>query len=363
MSVTLVAEPVGVAPSPTLAEIWHAVAPTPGEIAQARRRLQRKAASILAVTGVGYWGLVIANFSLPLRLLFAGVLVLGLTATGTGVMHDANHGSFSGRRWVNATLAYSMDLLGGSSWLWRFQHNHLHHGNPNVDGVDGDIAQAPFARLAPNQPWKPWYRGQYVYLWFLYGFMNLKNLLIGDFENFARGSMNGHRFREQPRRVDIVRAVVGKCCHLGWALVVPLMFNPWQDVLIFYVVCSWAVGFILAIVFQLAHCVDLAEFPDAELARRGEDFMAHQMHTTVDIACGIPALAPAFRWLVGGLDHQVEHHLAPRLPHTLYPALAVRFREACRQAGIVHRDHVSISAALASHTRWLRAMGRQPRLA
>ena len=67
-----------------------------------------------------------------------------------------------------------------SSWLWRFQHNTLHHGNTNVVGFDADIALAPFARLAPSQPWHRWYRAQHIYIWPLYGFLALKNLLVSD---------------------------------------------------------------------------------------------------------------------------------------------------------------------------------------
>ena len=73
---------------------------------------------------------------------------------------------------------------------------------------------------------------------------------------------------------------------------------------------------------------------DADAPRRGDDFAIHQMRTTADIASPIPVLGHVFRWLVGGLDHQIEHHLAPRLPHTLYPRTAARFRAACRDHGV-----------------------------
>ena len=79
---------------------------------------------------------------------------------------------------------------------------------------------------------------------------------------------------------------------------------------------------------------------------------------TVDIASPVPVLGHAFRWLVGGLDHQIEHHLAPRLPHTVYPIVAARFHRVCREAGVTYRLHPGVWAALRSHGRWLRAMGR-----
>jgi linoleoyl-CoA desaturase len=111
----------------------------------------------------------------------------------------------------------------------------------------------------------------------------------------------------------------------------------------------------------MAHCVDEAEFPSADTPRRGEDFVAFQMRTTVDIRSSAPIVGPLFRWLVGGLDYQVEHHLAPRLPHTVYAQTAAQFRTLCDRAGVVAvRRHTSVMAALRSHTRWLVAMGRRP---
>ena len=114
-------------------------------------------------------------------------------------MHDGNHGSFSRHAWLNHVAGYSLDALGGSSWLWRFKHNTLHHGNPNVEGVDSDISQAPFARLAPMQPLRPWHRWQHVYLWFLYGFFALKNLVFGDFRTLAAARIGAQGAAHQAR--------------------------------------------------------------------------------------------------------------------------------------------------------------------
>lgn len=313
---------------------------------------------ILALVASSYWCLVVTDLPLVFRLLAAAGLVIGLIAVGTGIMHDANHGSFSRRRWLNRLLAYTSDALGASSWLWRFQHNTLHHGNPNVVGFDSDISQAPLARLAPTQEWRWWHRMQHIYMWPLYGLMAVKNLLISDVVALAKGRMDTQPLRSRVRPSVVIRVTLGKLFHLGWAVVLPLLFNPWWVVLVFYIGCSWLVGLFLAITFQLAHCVDVADFPAIESPRRGDDFVVHQMNTTVDISSRAPVLGPIFRWLVGGLDHQIEHHLAPRLPHTIYPLIAARFRRECEASGIPYRLHTSVWGALRSHARWLRAMGR-----
>jgi linoleoyl-CoA desaturase len=63
---------------------------------------------------------------------------------------------------------------------------------------------------------------------------------------------------------------------------------------------------------------------------------------------------------MGGLDFQIEHHLAPRLPHTTYALIAPRLEAACAERGIDYRVHASLTEAIRSHARWLREMGRPP---
>jgi linoleoyl-CoA desaturase len=197
----------------------------------------------------------------------------------------------------------------------------------------------------------------------LYGFLSLKNLLVSDVVTLIRQRMDTQPLRAPVKPLVVVQVVLGKLGHLAWAVVVPLMFNPWWAVVAFYVTCSWLVGFILAITFQLAHCVDATEMGTPQVGRRGDDFVAHQLNTTADVASSVPVLGHLFRWVVGGLDHQIEHHLAPRLPHTLYPKLAARFRAACEEPGITYRLHPTMGAALRSHARWLRTMSKRPELA
>jgi linoleoyl-CoA desaturase len=356
---TVATAPAPVEPSPALlTALWRSAGPTPSEIRTDRRRLHAKAIGIAGLVLASYLELVVSDAVLPLRLLGAAVLIVGLVAVGTCIMHDANHGSFSRHRWVNRALAYSSDALGASSWLWRVQHNTLHHSHPNVIGFDADIELFPFARLAPTQPWHAWYRAQHVYIWPLYGFLALKNLLVSDLVAVVTGRIGHQPIRARRRLRTVVGITVGKLGHLSWALVVPLLFNPWWAVLTFYLVCSWVVGFVLAVVFQLAHCVDVTTMHDATAPRRGDDHAQHQLRTTADIESSVPVVGAVFRWLVGGLDHQIEHHLGPRLPHTAYRRTAVRFRAACRDHGITYHLHPGVWAALRSHARWLHLMSR-----
>ncbi len=334
--------------------------PTSGEIRRGRRHLLWNSLFIAVLSAGSYLGLVFAPVGLLLRLVLAALLVIGCVAIATSVMHDGNHGAFSRRRGLNRLAGWSSDLLGASSYLWRFKHNTLHHGNPNVIDYDTDIDQMPFARLAPQQPWKPWQRYQYLYMWVLYGFLTLQWFVISDYVTLAKRSGGVHPMHIPPRRRDIALILFGKALHFSWALLLPFFFHPWWGVLAFYLAISWSVGFVLANMFQLAHCVDRAEFFDPDAPRRGSDFELHQLRTTVDIRCKVPVVRTFVHWLAGGLDFQIEHHLAPKLPHSTLHLAAPRLEEACHQRGVEYRVHHSVTAALRSHGRWLREMGRKP---
>ena len=95
--------------------------------------------------------------------------------------------------------------------------------------------------------------------------------------------------------------------------------------------------------FQLAHCVEEAEFPlPAPKTGRIENAWAiHQVETTVDFARRSRVLS----WLLGGLNFQIEHHLFPRICHVNYPAIAQVVETTCREFGVEYREFSSFRPA------------------
>lgn len=336
------------------------IRPTESEIVSARRKLHLKAVVIGVVAVSSYSMLVFASVGVALRVFSAVVLVFAVIAIATGVMHDANHGAFSRSKRTNRTAGYTLDLLGGSSWLWRIKHNTLHHANTNVVGLDTDIDQAPFARMAPQQQWRPWHRYQHIYVWFLYGLMTLRWFLIGDFVALARNRVGTQTLSDSGRGRHVVGLFAGKTVHLGLAIIIPLALHPWWAVLAFYLAMSGSVGVLLAVMFQLAHCVEQAAFVTSNDHVRGRHFADHQLRTTLDVQCRVPGVRRVVQFMMGGLDYQIEHHLAPGMPHTIYPQLARRVRAECDARGLPYQCHHSLTAALQSHARWLKHMGTPP---
>ena len=96
--------------------------------------------------------------------------------------------------------------------------------------------------------------------------------------------------------------------------------------------------------------------PDPATGHLATSFAEHQLQTTVDFARGNRFVS----WFVGGLNFQVEHHLFPRICHVHYPKLSRLVERTCRRAGVEYHVNPSVRAAIASHYRWLREMGRRP---
>ncbi|QRN98528.1 acyl-CoA desaturase [Archangium violaceum] len=286
-----------------------------------------------------------------------GCVSLGLAMAGIGfsIQHDANHGGYSERKSINRLLAWTLDVLGASSYVWSWKHNIFHHSHPNVVGLDADIDIQPFCRVAPGQRLHAAHRFQHVYIWMLYGLLAVKWHFVDDFKDVLNGSV-GRQKMPRPTGRKLAGVLGGKLFFIGWALVVPALFHPVWKVALCYALTSFVLGLTLASVFQLAHCVEEAEF--SEVPEGGGTFArewaVHQVETTVDFARGNRLLC----WYLGGLNFQVVHHLFPRVCHLHYPALSRLVEETCREHGVRYRAQESVGAALGSHVRWLKRMGQ-----
>lgn len=319
-----------------------------------RTRMLHKTAWIVAWVVASYGGLVFLASEWWHGLALSTSLGLAMSSVGFGIQHDANHGAYPVGRRFRRVLGFFLDLMGGSSYLWRFQHNINHHSFTNVAGADNDISVGAFARLCPAQPRRTFHRFQHVYLWPMYSLLALNWFIWADWRDFVRGAIGSNPF-PRPTGTERVLFWLGKGCWVAIWLIVPLTLHPAPVVIAFLVWTYLVLGFTMAVVFQLAHVVEEASFPlpSGQPARASCDFVTHQLATTVNFAPGSRWL----NWYLGGLNFQIEHHLFPRLCHLHYPAIAPMVEAICRKHGAPYKSHPTFRAALASHGRWLRRMG------
>jgi len=275
------------------------------------------------------------------------------------VQHDGGHGGYSRREGVNLLMAFALDLLGASSYVWSWKHNVFHHSNPNIAGLDSDIDLQPFCRLAPTQPRRAWHRFQHLYIWFLYSFLVVKWQLVDDFKELASGRIGGQHFaRPRGRRLWIL--VAGKVIFFSWAFVLPLLLHPILSVAFCFALASMTVSLTLAITFQCAHVVEGAAFPSLDKSGRAStEWAVHQVEASVNFAPRNRLLS----WYLGGLNYQIEHHLFPRVCHLHLRNLSTIVQTACLEYGVKYRVYRTARAALASHARWVHRLGQTARSA
>ena len=305
---------------------------------------------LLAVGGTSGW--LASALTVSLALATAGI--------GFSIMHDANHGAYARTAAANRAWALALDFIGASSYVWRFKHNTLHHTFANIDGMDADIDAAPFLRLAPSQPLRPYQRLQHLYAWPLYGVLAIKWWFVDDVIDLVRGRIGSAVF-PPPTGRQLATLVAGKAVFVTWAVVVPWLVFRSAWIAPLFLLGGFVLGVVLSVVFQLAHTV-----PDAELhaAFAGERRMStgwaeHQVRATADFAPRNRLLG----WYVGGLNFQIEHHLFPEVSHQHYLALAGVVEAACLANGIPYRTQPTLRGAVAAHFRFLYALGwkgRQP---
>jgi linoleoyl-CoA desaturase len=314
-----------------------------------------KTAIILSLFATSYVLLVFVVqswwLSLPLVVLLGGTMA----CIGFNIQHDGGHQAYSDYPWVNKLMAMTLDLIGGSSYMWHWKHAVLHHTYVNIDGHDTDIDLGILGRLSPHQKRCDFHRWQHFYLWPLYGLIAIKWHLYDDFHDLWLGHLRGQRV-PRPKRWDLVVFLLGKIVFFSLAFVLPLLLHSWLVVLVHYLVGSLTLGIVISVVFQLAHCVEEAEFPQPDPATLHveKSWAEHQTETTVDFS----RYSRVAHWLLGGLNFQIEHHLMPRICHIHYPALSRVVEATCREFGVRYAAHASFWAGIRSHYRWLRQMGK-----
>ena len=317
--------------------------------------MYRKSAIVLGCLCLAYALLVFVPLPWWLAPPLIVVLGLSLAAVGFNIQHDGGHGAYSERHWINSVAAMTLDMLGASSYVWARKHNSIHHSYTNVTGHDDDINVGLLGRLSPHQRRLKLHRGQHWYLWFLYGFLPIKWHLYDDFHNILVGHIGEHRL-PKPQGWELLTFFGGKVFFFAAAFGIPMLLHPWWVVLCVYAAACFVQGVVLSVVFQLAHCVEGAEFPmpNPDTGRIETGWAEHQVQTTADFAPHNRLLT----WFAGGLNFQIEHHLFPKICHVHYPALAPLVQQTCTEFGLRYAVHPTFRSAVASHFRWLRKMGR-----
>lgn len=327
------------------------------------RAMYVKTVFMFAIYFIPY-SLLYFDFGLGLLSVFGLYFLMGIGKSGIGlsVMHDANHNSFSKNQKINKLMAYSMNVVGGSSINWKIQHNVLHHSYTNVHGHDEDINSPMFLRFSPHQKRYLIHKFQFIYSWFFYGFLTLGWIVYEDYGQLIGYSKRGLlKSQKTTFTKEFTILVLTKVAYMSYIILLPMIFGPavWWAYLVGFVIMHYVAGFILSIIFQPAHVIEETHFPlGDESGKLSTGWAEHQLMTT----CNFAGDSKLFTWFVGGLNYQVEHHLFPNICHVHYPKISKIVKETAEKFNLPYYSQPTFMAALIAHGKMLYRLGN-PKLA
>lgn len=295
------------------------------------------AACVVAIAWGGFW------------FAFGAVPPAALFATSAAMIgHEGSHRSISPSPVRNALAVFAVfPLLSGlSSLYWREKHDRLHHGHPNVEGVDTDIAPFPFVSSRGDH--ERCGRGRRWFQRNLQGwiFWPMSTLMTLGMRRSSIAYLAHHRRRhgvDGPWLLEVACLVLH---YTLWLVVPSLVWGPLAAVAVYAAIYA-GVGVLLALIFAPAHM-------GLPITDGQHHDWQHQLETTRNLE--MPRVMSFF---FVGLDYQVEHHLFPKIPHHHLPQAARIVRTWCEREGVPYLS-VPYFAALADAARFMATAWDRP---
>ena len=271
------------------------------------------------------------------------------------IAHDAAHDALFKKRTLNRLFSYSFNLVGTNAYMWQLNHNQLHHSYPNVASVDPDIhQQAPFLRVSPTVPLKPFHRYQVYYATLVYMSYSLFLVFFKDFKDFGwfpDPNKTLLKPKKHPLKEHLI-LIASKAIYFGYTIIVPFIVLdlPWQQFLAAYVGIHICLSLLLASVLVPVHMVEEASYGQLDEQDNLKDSWAvHVFKNTTDYS----RKSRFANFFFGGLNTHMAHHLFPHICHVHYMAISEILRNSAKKFKLVYRD-VSMAEAIASHFRLLK---------
>jgi linoleoyl-CoA desaturase len=288
-------------------------------------------------------GLAVLTFCpvLLVKVAACGIALLGLLGVATHTHNSAHYLSTTNPRFdaILSYIGYSV-TFGVSVAFWQHKH-HVHHRNPNILGIDQDFAFMPLFAVTDQEKAAAVKASRLSRFYYKYVQSVLVPVLVS--LNVTNMQKNGIVFlirqirsRQQSRRAHWIDLA---CCGLHFVLwlVIPCIWVNGTTVLLFYVIHNIVLSYVLFLVLGSSH------LPRSAACARTphSDIVLKQTATTLNIRSGMYG-----RFLLSGLDYQIEHHLFPGVSYHNLPKVSELVREYCDHHGYPHQTFGMLKAAL-----------------
>jgi linoleoyl-CoA desaturase len=319
-------------------------------------RLFAKTAVLIPLAILVYLALIILQPVAWVAVLLCVVMGLLLSFIGFNVMHDGAHGAYSGNKTINEIMGLTLNVMGGSDYMWKVKHNIVHHTYTNITGEDEDIDKLPILRFSPEQKRYWYHRYQYIYAPVLYLFSSLSWILFNDYQKYFMRRIETTRIPPMKWK-DKVIFWSSKVLNISVFIVIPSLVFGFVPALVGLLIMHGVFGLTLSFVFQMAHCVEDTRFPmpDPHSKKIENEWALHQVATTANFAMNSRLAS----WFLGGLNFQIEHHLFPRISHVHYRAISPLVIETCREFIVPYITYPTFVKAVVSHLKHLKHLGKK----
>lgn len=304
----------------------------------------------------GSYSLILfGGLSLGVTYLLWAIFGFTIAMLCVNIGHDAIHGAYSDKKWVNNLLSHTFNLNGASAYMWAKMHNMAHHTYPNIDGYDEDIESLPIIRMNPKKKLKSIHKYQHIYAPVFYGLATLAWVFIKDYVKFFKNEVGNYSQKKHPVHQYFLLFFY-KALYYAIFMVLPFLVLDFSfvQILLGILLMHYVEGFTLAVIFMLAHIVEETHFllPNQN-GMLEHSRMVHQLYTTANFS--VKSRLTGF--LTGGLNAQVEHHLFPNICSIHYRSISGIVRETAEEFGLPYYES-SFFGAIRSHLRFLKKMGR-----
>jgi fatty acid desaturase len=267
-----------------------------------------------------------------------GVLAL-LLAQFAFVGHDAGHRSISHRAGVNRAFGQlSMSLVTGLAFDEWITRHHTHHKFCQDETRDPDLAVAVVASLTAASSYGKTAVGR-----FMTRTQDLHIWLLSFFFGHSQRHLSQAGVLQNLRTYRLDAGMLAAHFALWFALPCLVFGVPFTTALLTYLVPLTLLGPYLAAIFWVNHI-------GMPLVREVErfSFFEHQLMTSRTIVN-----PPAWDWLFGGLNFQIEHHLFPQVPSVRLGAVQTIVQTHCSRHRIAYQGLTwwQAVASIAAHLR------------
>jgi fatty acid desaturase len=280
----------------------------------------------------------------------AGAVVLAVVSTQFGFLgHDAAHRQVTRRRAACTALGLlHANLLCGLSYAWWIDKHNAHHARPNDLDADPDVRPGAIVfdsgHASMRTGWRHLATRYQAWLFFPLLLLEAANLYIAGIR-----ALVGPGLRH--RTTELMLIGVHSALYL-WLLVATL---PWSQVVGFVAIHQGLRGLYLGLSFAPNH-KGMPVLGQEE----GADPFLRQVLTSRNIRGG-----PVVSLALGGLNHQIEHHLFPSMPRVNLGRARRIVKSLCESHGVPYTE-TSVGTSYAQVIRHLHAVGsaagaRRPR--